>query len=122
MLIEFDPRRSYGYEDLEDMLGHIELATPADFPEHPPVPNHKQWRELMEKWWGKFDHRTKKMLLSSEVPDRSLHLARLAKAMAAISIPPQEIFGILSNLSTNKFYKRPEVLWKSVVLTAGVNE
>lgn len=82
----------------------------------PQVPSLDAHRTLLEKWWPKLDYKTKKLLSSAQVADRSLSLSILANKMRAISIPPQEIFGILSRLPINKFRNRPEVLWHSVVL------
>lgn len=117
-VLSFQPTTVYNVAYLESKLEALVTERPVRLESEMPVPpDHKQWQELLEKWWPKLDHQTKKMLLAAEVPDRSLHLARLAKRMRAISIPPQEIFGILHRLQTNKFYNRPEALWRSVVLT-----
>lgn len=85
---------------------------------HPAVPDLTVWRTLLRKHWPRLSHRDRILIAQAQVSDRSFHLAMLAKSMARVSVPPHEIFGILSRLPTNKFSGRPDVLWKSVVLTA----
>lgn len=84
----------------------------------PMTPTKSQHTELLHKHWPHIDHRTKLMLSEGQVSDRSLHLSKVAARLAAISVPPEEIFQILSLLPSNKFLRRPEVLWNSVVITA----
>lgn len=113
------PEIVYPVEQLELDLPYVPMPATLATP-HPPVPTPAEHRKLLEQVWSKLDHRTKELLVLDKVPDRSLHLARLAKRLRAISLTPDQIFGILSRLPSNKFWNRPEVLWKSVVLTSDI--
>lgn len=121
-VLSFDPTIVYPVDALVYDLPLVPTVSRGEDALIPPVPTKDEHLALLKEVWPQLDHRTKKMLQLSEVPDRSLHLARLASSMAAHKVDPPKIFGILSRLPTNKFRGRPEVLWKSVVLTAVVNQ
>lgn len=116
-VIAFDPDVVYPVDRLNEDLPHVPRSISKDSPA-PAMPTRAEHRALLIELWPRLDHRTKQMLLFDEVPDRSLHLARLAKSMAKLNLDAPTIFGTLSRLPTNKFFHRPDVLWSSVVLTA----
>lgn len=120
-LLEFDRNLTYNAVELSEewFIRNISLPeSELDVWGVPNVPTLSEWKATLDKWWPSLPVNARRMLTQPQVSDRSLHLSRLAFSMATISMPPHEIFGILSRLPTNKFSKRPEVLWNSVVLPA----
>lgn len=117
-ILSYDPSIEYDpdllAEDIPDVKPRVFLPDIS----HPPVPSKTEWEALLRKVWPRLDHRTRVLISQAQVSDRSLHLSRLANAMARVSLSAPEIFGTLSRLATNKFIGRPDVLWKSVVLPA----
>lgn len=115
----YEPRTVYTPEWFDDKLPPLsEFESPCPDGGCPPVPTKEEHAALLQKVWPRLDHRTKQLLTTPQVADRSLHLVRLNNRMRKLGLSPQEIFQILSRLVTNKFANRPDVLWKSVVNSA----
>ncbi len=116
-VVRWDPDRHFDPDMLDSYLPEVE-ATPISEAPHPPIPPSSDSKTQIQEVWPKLDRRTKEMLTISNPVDRSLHLAQLAKRLAALGLSPETIFIMLHNLPGNKFRNRPQVLWESIILTA----
>lgn len=118
-LVSYDLSIQYIPEDLQKFLDPlVPEKAPVVSDGVPEVPTEEEWKATLSEIWPKLDTPTKKLLTREYVEDRSLFLARVAKRMATISIPPEVTFRVLSRHRANKFTARPDTLWTSVVLTA----
>lgn len=116
-VVEWDPSIQYPIDRLYEDLPVVPARTVSEDP-LPSIPLEYEWRALLSKYWDRFDHKTRMMLGEAQVRDRSLRLSQLATRLAKLGLPPEDTFRLLSRLPINKFNLRPDVLWKSVVLTA----